>query len=121
MTVGLRAAGFKERGGGRRSGRDGGATVASGERLPERLTVRRLGGPSRLALGRKLCQRVDVGLLALNSAPAALVYVDGRLETAFVLEPSPRGVAEIYAIRNPAKLDRLPLHADAGHPEPEKE
>lgn len=98
---------------------DGGGKVAAASRPIEgqRAVSRFVLGVRRLARGR----RVDVRLLALNSAPAALVYVDGRLETAFVLEPSPRGVAEIYAIRNPAKLDRLPLHADAGHPEPEKE
>ena len=47
-----------------------------------------------------------LSMLALASA-ALLVFVDGRLETAFVFSVDQDGIAAINAVRNPEKLARL--------------
>lgn len=96
---------------------DGGGKVAAASRPigGRRAVSRFLLGVRRLAAGR----RIDIRLTALNGAPAALVHFDGTLETAFILELSSRGIAEIYALRNPDKLARLILHLGSGDQSPD--
>ena len=43
----------------------------------------------------------------VNGQPAALVYLDGELDTVALVESDADRVSTVYAVRNQAKLARL--------------
>ncbi len=82
---------------------DGGGRVAA--------VKRPLAGNTRvgrfLATVRRQGAWSPVVLTELNAQPTVLVYQDGALTNAFLLDVTSEGVTAIYAVRNPDKLRRL--------------
>ena len=65
-----------------------------------------LGGVSRKSSARGTAWGPVIPT-ELNARPALLVYQDGALTNAFVLDVTGEGVTAIYVVRNPDKLERL--------------
>jgi len=84
---------------------DGGgkAAVASGPVPGPRAVSRLLLGVRRRISG----QHLELRTAELNGLPGVLVHLDGALDSAYVLETSPRGITAIHIVRNPDKLCHL--------------
>jgi RNA polymerase sigma-70 factor, ECF subfamily len=85
---------------------DGGGKVSSFRKV--------LQGSDRVArfyagLSRKFAGRFVYRLAEINGEPALLRYVDGKLESAQSFVINGTQICEIYIVRNPDKLDDIPM------------
>jgi RNA polymerase sigma-70 factor (ECF subfamily) len=85
---------------------DGGSKVSSFRKV--------LQGSDRVArlyagLSRKFAGRFVYRLAEINGEPGLLRYVDGKLESAQSFVINGTQICEIYIVRNPDKLDDIPM------------
>ena len=80
---------------------DGGGKVVS--------ATRPVVGPSNIArffagIAQKAPEGTEVVLRPVNGAPAALILVEGHLDTVFSLQTAQGRIYRVFAVRNPEKL-----------------
>lgn len=96
---------------------DGGGKTTAARRplLGSEQVVNFLVGLHRTADHAGLLPRASLGIEDVNSEPALILRVDGRLESIFVLSIDGEAVSGIRVVRNPDKLARIGRQLDTIH------